>query len=84
MVSSFNIYIYSVLNYYFFSFCGDADLQGASFKGANVQKANFDGANLQGSDLTTAKNLTLQQIESAIGDRTTRLPDDMQAPSHWQ
>lgn len=57
----------------------EANLQGAVLMGANLQVANLQGANLTG-----AKYLTLQQIESAIGDHTTRLPDNLEAPSHWR
>lgn len=67
-----------------------AQLQGASLQGANLQEANFEGADLretffwqanlqgaqlQGVDLSGAIGLRPQQIESAVIDEKTRLPD---------
>jgi len=72
-----------------------AQLQGASFQGANLQEVNFDGADLretffweanlqgaqfQGVDLSGAIGLTLQQVESAVIDEKTRLPDYLRPP----
>ncbi|MBW4616244.1 MAG: pentapeptide repeat-containing protein [Desmonostoc vinosum HA7617-LM4] len=71
-----------------------ANLQRAIFYQANLTKANLMGANLfganlgdvklEGAILTGAKNLESQQIRMALGDRTTRLPDDVEAPIHWR
>lgn len=64
---------------------GQASLQGADFSETNLQGANFKEANLQrGADLYDAKNLEQWQIELAIGDRTTILPENLQRPEHWQ
>ena len=47
-----------------------ADLQGAHFKNTNLRKANLKGANLN-----LSRNLTCDQIESAVIDKKTRLPN---------
>ena len=72
-----------------------AQLQGASLQGANLQEANFEGADLretffwqanlqgaqlQGVDLSGAIGLRPQQIESAVIDEKTRLPDYLRPP----
>ncbi len=71
------------------AFVRRTDLSGASLRGANMSKvdatnANFrgadfegallDGAILRGADLTGAKNLTLDQLSSAVIDSETVLP----------
>jgi Pentapeptide repeats (8 copies) len=67
----------------------NADLQGADFSGgyltlADLSGANLDGAYLDGTDLREAKNLTQQQIDSANGDKYTRLPPDLVMPKSWK
>ncbi|MBW4646013.1 MAG: pentapeptide repeat-containing protein [Goleter apudmare HA4340-LM2] len=57
----------------------DANLQGAVLMGANLEMAN-----LQGADMTGARYLTSEQIELAIGDRNTILPENLARPKHWQ
>jgi hypothetical protein len=42
--------------------------------------ANFDGANLKGEDLSGAMGLTQEQIDSAIIDEHTILPDHLKKP----
>ncbi len=71
-----------------------ADLRGANLQGANLEGANLPYAELQNADLTGSDlegtslrrvdlrstiGLTTEQIESAITDGTTLLPDRMQA-----
>jgi uncharacterized protein YjbI with pentapeptide repeats/DNA-binding CsgD family transcriptional regulator len=65
-----------------------ANLQGANFMGASLlevdlAESNLQGTKLRGADLTNAKNLELQQIESAYGDSTTILPENIERPAHW-
>jgi Pentapeptide repeats (8 copies) len=60
-----------------------ANLQQANLSAANLQQAILDGAKLQGADLTGVKNLKLNQITSAYGDSTTRLPENLKIPKHW-
>ena len=67
----------------------DANLQEARFEEANLEGADLDGANLQeafliGANLSEAENLGQEQIEEAIGDRTTILPENLQPPKHWK
>jgi uncharacterized protein YjbI with pentapeptide repeats len=50
------------------------DATNAIFRGADFQGALLDGAILRGADLTGAKNLTLEQLSSAIIDGRTALP----------
>ncbi|MEH2432706.1 MAG: pentapeptide repeat-containing protein [Nostoc sp.] len=67
----------------------EANLQEANLEGANLEGADFDGANLKeafliGANLSEAENLGQEQIEKAIGDRTTILPENLQPPEHWK
>ncbi len=50
------------------------DATNAVFRGADFKGALLDGAILKGADLTGAKNLTLEQLSSAIIDDRTALP----------
>jgi len=50
------------------------DATNAVFRGADFEGALLNGAILRGADLTGAKNLTLQQLSSAIIDDHTMLP----------
>ncbi|MEH1836817.1 MAG: pentapeptide repeat-containing protein [Nostoc sp.] len=61
-----------------------ANLTQANLMGANFSQANLSDVKLEGTILTGAKNLELQQIRKALGDRTTRLPDYIEAPTHWR
>jgi uncharacterized protein YjbI with pentapeptide repeats/DNA-binding Xre family transcriptional regulator len=61
---------------------------GAILEDANLQKANFSKAKLERArlfraDLQGAINLKQQQIEQALGNSTTVLPDDVEKPAHW-
>lgn len=51
------------------------DVSHASFVGANFAGANLRGTILRGADLTGARNLTIEQLRTAVVDETTRLPD---------
>lgn len=63
----------------------NANLEGANLSGANLTDAILRGANLRnailtgtilsGADLTDAKNLTRAQLETAIIDDRTKLPE---------
>lgn len=50
------------------------DAKNAVFVGVDFKDADLTGTNLQGADLTDAKNLTEDQLASAIIDDDTRLP----------
>jgi uncharacterized protein YjbI with pentapeptide repeats len=45
------------------------------FRGADFEGALLEGTILRGADLTGAKNLTVEQLSSAIIDDLTILPD---------
>ncbi|WP_066425744.1 pentapeptide repeat-containing protein [Anabaena sp. 4-3] len=62
----------------------EANLTQANLVGANLSDTNFCDVKLEGAILTGAKNLEAQQICLAVGDRTTRLPDNMEVPIHWE
>ena len=55
-----------------------ADATNANFRGANFKDANLTGTILRGADLREARNLTWEQLESAIIDEATLLPDYLQ------
>ncbi|WP_430913267.1 pentapeptide repeat-containing protein [Methylobacterium sp. sgz302541] len=52
-----------------------ADASGASFRNSNFKNARLIETILRGSDLSGAKNLTIDQLSSAIIDDKTILPD---------
>lgn len=62
----------------------EANLHEANLMGANLSGTNLCDVKLEGAILTGVKNLESQQITAALGDRTTRLPDYVEAPIHWR
>ena len=56
---------------------GWADLSGADLRGGDLQGARLLFADLTGADLRGASGLTREQVEEAVADATTRLPDDL-------
>ncbi len=58
-----------------------ADATNAIFVGADFEDADLTDTILIGADLSGAKNLTLDQLKSAILDRTTILPSYIDASS---
>ena len=61
-----------------FADLSDADLSEADLVGADLNCTNLTGANLSG-----AEGLTQEQIQEAIGNQTTKLPDNLQRPEAW-
>ena len=64
----------------------EADLSGAHlersfFLQAHLEGAYLSGAHLERADLGRAIGLTREQVDSAITDRHTRLPDYLLPPS---
>ncbi len=53
----------------------NANLTNASLVGANLKNTRLKGTVLKGADLTDVLNLTEEQIEQAIVDEHTILPD---------
>jgi uncharacterized protein YjbI with pentapeptide repeats len=56
-----------------------ADLTGASLRGAKLDGAKLDGTILKGADLTGATGLTFEQLQNAITDARTVLPEPARA-----
>lgn len=61
----------------------DANLQEAILTGANLNQAILQKARLFGADMARCENLESQQLELAVGDRTTILPENLEFPQHW-
>jgi Pentapeptide repeats (8 copies) len=60
-----------------------ADLRGSDFTAADLIGADLRDAQLAGADLSQALFLTQQQVNSAHGDSSTRLPESLERPAHW-
>ena len=60
-----------------------ADLHAADLRSADLLGADLRGAVLGGADLTEALFLTAPQLAAALGDATTRLPEPLDPPRHW-
>lgn len=60
-----------------------ADLRHADARHADLLAADLRNAQLQGTDLTDAMFLTQAQVNSALGDASTRLPPSLVRPRHW-
>ena len=60
-----------------------ADLREANFIGARLIGADLSGADLRGADLRTAEDLTTEQLQEAIGDERTLLPEETPRPLRW-
>ena len=57
-----------------------ADLSFASLRGADLEGAILKGTILVGADLTEARNVTAEQLDEAVIDGTTQLPDYLARP----
>ena len=55
-----------------------ADLSGADLSGADLSGADLVFANLDGTNLSAAKNLTAERVQSAENWRKAILPEDLQ------
>jgi hypothetical protein len=60
-----------------------ADLRGRSLALTDMTGADLRGADLSNTDLGSALFLLQSQVESAHGDRATRLPRTLTRPAHW-
>jgi hypothetical protein len=54
-----------------------ADLRKASFANANLKNANFDGADIRGAIFLGSNNLQFCQLEYALRDKNTKIPDNI-------
>ena len=63
---------------------GGASLQDAKLGGASLQDAVLANANVKNANLRVRPNgLTQEQLDMAIGDYRTQLPDGLSRPAHW-
>jgi uncharacterized protein YjbI with pentapeptide repeats len=60
-----------------------ADLRNANLVAARLMGADLAHANICGADLSTAEDLTTEQLRHTHGDGQTRLPEDLAAPANW-
>ena len=60
-----------------------ADLGGADLTDADLLGTDLRGTDVRGADLSTALFLTQPQVNAAVGDTATSLPDGLARPGHW-
>ncbi|MBV7507655.1 pentapeptide repeat-containing protein [Bacillus sp. sid0103] len=60
-----------------------ADLRKADLRVADLIGADLRDADLRGANLTGSLFLTQAQVNSAKGDRTTKIPPALRIPEHW-
>ena len=60
-----------------------ANLCGVDLCGANFSGADLSGAHLRGTDLSGVLNLEQWRLDSALGDKSTTLPDGLHHPENW-
>jgi hypothetical protein len=60
-----------------------ADLSEALLERANFAGARLGGANLAAANLAGARNLSQAQIDEALGDALTLLPEHLCRPAGW-
>jgi uncharacterized protein YjbI with pentapeptide repeats len=58
-----------------------ADLSGNNLNGTDLSGADLTGTNLSHTDLSKSKNLTQEQLNSAITDKETKLPNHLKPKS---
>ena len=61
----------------------DANLYHAYLDNVDLSGANLSDADLGDLDLRNDTGLTQEQIDEAIGNERTQLPDDLQRPATW-
>ena len=61
-----------------------ADLSGADLRDASLVSAFLKRADLTGADLSSAHGLTDAQLRDAIGDESTKLPENLARPEGWR
>jgi len=52
-------------------------------QGTDLARARLEGAALRSVDCAEMLNLTPEQISSAFGDGSVRLPEGWDRPAHW-
>jgi len=66
------------------AFLISANLSGCSLDGCNLLGADLRDCNFRGSDLSNGIFLTQRQINSAVGDNDTILPENIEMPCGWR
>jgi uncharacterized protein YjbI with pentapeptide repeats len=61
-----------------------ANLEGCSLRGTNFLGADMRDANIKNTDLSSCVFLTQMQINSAKGNRNTKLPGNLSYPDSWK
>ena len=61
-----------------------ADLRGADLRDADLLGADLRDTDLRGGDLSTALFLTQPQVNGAVGDPATTLPEGLSRPARWE
>jgi hypothetical protein len=61
-----------------------ADLRDTDLRDADLLGADLRDADVRGCDLSTALFLTQPQVNAAIGDEATTLPEGLSRPARWQ
>jgi uncharacterized protein YjbI with pentapeptide repeats len=61
----------------------DANLYHSFLSNVDLSGTDLSGADLSDVDLQTTTGLTQEQIDEAIGNENTQLPDDLQRPPNW-
>ncbi len=61
----------------------EAHLEGAFLPWAHLEGTKLDEAHLEGADLQITEGLTQAQLDVALGDTATVLPEGLTRPAHW-
>ena len=70
----------SILNRVYFKGADltEANLSGANIRGSDLAETRLTGTNLKGADLSLTTNLTSDNLKTALIDRKTKLPDNLE------
>src|SRR5512132_1841393 len=64
------------------AFLEKASLRGADVRRAYLRVARLDGADLSGADLRDVEGLAQMQVDAAVCDRRTKLPEGFRSRAH--
>jgi uncharacterized protein YjbI with pentapeptide repeats len=59
------------------------NLSDADLHDVDVSEAIFDNTEIRGADLRTAKGLTQDQLDRALGDASTLISYELKPPGTW-
>ena len=60
-----------------------ADLGATDVSDVSFEQANLEGATFLGRRGHRHSNITQEQLNSAVGDRNTKIPEGLTRPQHW-